>query len=182
MSDLVLPTVDGGWSTILADPPWRYGDKLPGPGRGAVKHYNVMTNKDIIDMNVRDITAENAHLYLWVTNSFIETGFEVMRSWGFEPKTNIVWVKVSKKGTVRLGMGRYFRNCTELCLFGVKGKMFTSNTNLPNVIMAERTKHSAKPPQMYDIIRECSPAPRLELFARNAADGFSVWGDEAPND
>jgi len=174
-----FPVVDGGWKTILADCPWQFSDRLPGPGRGAEKHYRVMSNQDIVNMPVSEITAPNAHLYLWTTNSFLELGFEVMRAWGFTPKTNIVWVKTAKNGNVRIGMGRYFRNSTEICLFGVKGKLMTSQNNIPNVIMAERNIHSKKPAQMYDYIRASSPEPRLELFARNTAENFSSWGDQA---
>ena len=175
-----FPTVEGGWKTILADCPWSFGDNLPGKGRGAQKHYDVMTNQDIINMPVKEITAEQCHLYLWTTNTHLDVAFDVMKEWGFDYKTMITWVKVSKAGKIRIGMGRYYRNCTEHVLFGVKGKMFTQNTNLPNVFMAERTLHSAKPENLYEMIRECSPSPRLELFARNKAEGFERWGLEAP--
>lgn len=172
-----------GFTTILADPPWQYGDSLPGPKRGARKHYGVMPTYQIAHLPMKP--AENAHLYLWTTNSFIREALYVMGKWGFEYKTMITWVKTTNEPElvghgpkVRIGMGRYLRNVTEQCLFGVRGKLRPLNRSTPNVIFAPRGEHSAKPAQMYSLIESLSPGPYLELFARQTRLNWTSWGNE----
>ena len=166
------------YSTIYADPPWpEYGGgKIK---RGADRHYSLMSVKDIIAMPVGNIAEDNAHLYLWATNNYLEAAFEVMRAWGFKYKTTITW------GKDKIGLGQYFRGQTEHCLFGVKG-------NLPykieddkrqqgtTLILAPRREHSQKPDEMRAQIEKVSYAPRIELFARETFPGWDCWGNEAP--
>ena len=176
-----LPSTDGGWKVIVADPPWPYVDRLPGPGRGAGKHYRLMTVQEIRDLPVGEVAAASAHLYLWTTNGFMAEAHEICRAWGFELKSIITWVKVTKDGRPHIGMGRTFRNVTEHCLFGVRGRAPVLRNNVPNVLFAPRTRHSEKPDSFYDTVENMSAGPFLEMFARRGRDGWSSWGDEAPD-
>jgi N6-adenosine-specific RNA methylase IME4 len=179
-----LPADLGKFSTILADPPWLFSNRT---GKIAPEHkrlyrYQTMTNQEIIDLPVQPLIADKAHLYLWVPNALILTALQVMEAWGFTYKTNIVWYKVRKDGGPdRRGVGFYFRNVTELCLFGVKGSMRTlkPGRTMPNIIVARKREHSRKPDEVYDIIEACSPGPYLELFARTPREGWTQWGNEA---
>ena len=168
------------YQIIYADPPWneRGGGKTK---RGADRHYPLMKTKDIMALNVP--SAENAHLYLWVTNNFLPDGLAVMKAWGFDYKTIITWEKD------RIGLGQYFRGITEHCLFGVKGmipykildgKRYQGIT----VIYAPKGKHSEKPEEMRDLIHKVSDRPgfnKLEMFARKELPGWDVWGNEVEN-
>ena len=167
------------YQIIYADPPWNEigGGKIK---RGADKHYPLMKTKDIIALPVQEITDDNAHLYLWVTNNYMQDGLEVMRSWGFKYKTMITWVKD------RFGLGQYFRGQTEHCLFGVKGMIPYKTVNGKRqqgttVFHAPRTEHSRKPEQMRELIQKVSDREgfnKIELFARQNHDGWDVWGNE----
>ena len=174
----------GDFGTILADPPWKFNNRT---GKVAPEHkrlfrYETMTNEEIIKLPVNEIAAEQSHLYLWVPNALVGLGLEVMEAWGFTYKTNLIWYKVRKDGGPdRRGVGFYFRNVTEMVLFGVKGGMRTlkPGRTQPNLITARKREHSRKPNQLYDIIEACSPGPYLELFARIPREGWRVWGNEA---
>lgn len=168
----------GPFSTVVADPPWPFADALPGPKRGAHKHYQLLTLGEIAALPVRDVVTERAHLYLWAPNAFTEEAYAVARAWGFQPKTLLTWVKVARSGRVRIGMGHYFRNATEHVLFATRGNMRTLRRDVPTVFLAERGTHSTKPGEFYELVRRSSPGPRLELFSRQQRDGFTVWGDE----
>jgi N6-adenosine-specific RNA methylase IME4 len=180
LSQTELPTTEGGFRTVVADPPWPYNDRLPGKGRGAAKHYGLMDVDAISALPVADVAADAAHLYVWTTNGFLGEAIAVCRAWGFDPKTVLTWVKVSRAGNVRIGMGRTFRNATEHAVFGVRGKLPALRRDVPNVFFAERTEHSRKPDRFYEIVRSMSPGPYLELFARRHEPDFVAWGDEAP--
>ena len=173
----------GKFSTILADPPWKFDNKT---GKMAPEHkrlfrYQTMTNDEIINLPVHDIIAPIAHLYLWVPNALISLGLEVMKTWGFTYKTNLIWYKIRKDGGPdRRGVGFYFRNVTEVVLFGVKGRMRTlqAGRTMPNIIVSQKREHSRKPDELYPIIEQCSPAPYLELFNRVPREGWTCWGDQ----
>lgn len=179
-----LPTVIGGFSTILADPPWRFTNRT---GKVAPEHrrldrYSTMTLDAIKTIDVKGVLAPNAHLYLWVPNALLPDGLEVMKAWGFRYVSNIVWAKRRiDGGPDGRGVGFYFRNVTEILLFGVRGSMRTLSPGRSQVNMIETRKreHSRKPDEQYDIIESCSPGAYLELFARHARQGWTVWGDEA---
>jgi N6-adenosine-specific RNA methylase IME4 len=174
----------GKFGTTLADPPWLFSNRT---GKVAPEHkrlyrYHTMTNEEISCLPVGELALPQSHLYLWVPNALVSTGLEVMAAWGFTYKTNIVWYKVRKDGGPdRRGVGFYFRNVTELVLFGVRGNMRTlaPGRRMPNVIISRKREHSRKPDQLYEIIEQCSPGPYLELFARVRRQGWTVWGDEA---
>lgn len=183
-----LDEIKGGpFSTVLADPPWRFENRT---GKVAPEHkrldrYDTMDLKDICALPVGDVMAEKSHCYLWVPNALIADGLQVLESWGFTYKAMIVWAKRRKDGGPDgRGVGFYFRNVTEPILFGVRGRMRTLDPGRRQVNMIETQKreHSRKPDELYPIIEACSPGPYLELFARYPRDGWHVWGNEAAPD
>jgi N6-adenosine-specific RNA methylase IME4 len=179
-----LPSVEGGFHTILADPPWRFQNRT---GKVAPEHrrldrYDTMTMDEICGLPVAGIAAPNAHLYLWVPNALLPEGLRVMQSWGFRYVSNVVWAKRRKDGGPDgRGVGFYFRNVTEPILFGVRGSMRTLQPGRRQVNMIESRKreHSRKPDEQYELIEACSPGPYLEMFARYPRPGWQVWGNEA---
>lgn len=180
-----LRALDGGpFSTILADPPWRFMNRTGkvAPEHRRLSRYDTMTTAAIRALPVTEVATENAHLYLWIPNALIADGLSVMESWGFTYKSNIVWAKRRKDGGPDgRGVGFYFRNVTELILFGVKGSMRTlaPGRRQVNMIETRKREHSRKPDEQYDVIEACSPGPYLELFARYARQGWTSWGLEA---
>ena len=178
-----LPTIEGGFQTVLADPPWRFANRT---GKVAPEHrrlgrYGTMGLDEIRALPVGDVTASNAHLYLWVPNALLPDGLAVMEAWGFRYVSNIIWAKRRKDGGPDgRGVGFYFRNVTEPILFGVKGSMRTlaPARSTVNMIETRKREHSRKPDEQYDLIEACSPGPYLELFARYAREGWSAWGNE----
>jgi N6-adenosine-specific RNA methylase IME4 len=127
------------------------------------------------------LAASTAHLYLWVPNALLKEGLAVMEAWGFCYKANLVWYKVRKDhGPDGRGVGFYFRNVTELVLFGVRGHMRTlqAGRSQVNLLSTRKREHSRKPDELYGIIESCSPGPYLELFARFRRDGWDQWGNE----
>lgn len=170
--------------TILADPPWQFANRTGkmAPEHRRLRRYETMTNTDIMELPVAQIAAPQSHLYLWVPNALIAEGLEVMRRWGFTYKSNIVWYKVRKDGGPdRRGVGFYFRNVTEIVLFGIRGKnnrTLAPGRRQPNVIVSRKREHSRKPDELYEIIESCSPGPFVELFARSQRQGWLGWGNE----
>jgi N6-adenosine-specific RNA methylase IME4 len=175
--------VTGQFATILADPPWQFQNRT---GKMAPEHkrllrYPTMELEEVMELPVRQLAAARSHLYLWVPNALLAEGLEVMRRWGFTYKTNIVWYKVRRDGGPDgRGVGFYFRNVTELLLFGVRGSLRTLKRGRTqvNLLATRKREHSRKPDEVFDIIEECSPAPYLELFARFPRAGWSQWGNE----
>lgn len=171
------------FETVLADPPWRFQNRT---GKVAPEHvrlarYRTMELDEIAALPVGESVGKSAHLYLWVPNALLAEGLAVMESWGFTYKTNLVWFKVRKDGGPDgRGVGFYFRNVTELVLFGVKGSRRTLPPGRRQVnLFAERKReHSRKPESLYEIVEQCSPGPYLELFARYPRTGWHQWGDE----
>lgn len=179
-----LPLVVGGFSTILADPPWRFANRTGkiAPEHRRLDRYSTMTLEAIKALPVKDVAAKNAHLYLWVPNALLPEGIGVLAAWGFRYVSNIVWAKRRMDGGPDgRGVGFYFRNVTELLLFGVKGSMRTlaPGRSQVNMIETRKREHSRKPDEQYDIIEACSPGPYLELFARHPKSNWTVWGDES---
>lgn len=173
------------FATILADPPWQFQNRTGkmAPEHKRLSRYATMQLDDISKLPVQGLTLDTAHLYLWVPNALLTEGLAVMKAWGFTYKSNIVWHKVRKDGGPDgRGVGFYFRNVTELVLFGVRGK--NARTLAPgrrqvNFIATRKREHSRKPDELYGVIERCSPGPFLELFARGARDNWTNWGDEA---
>lgn len=147
--------------------------------------YTTMALDDIKELPVQSVTAKNAHMYLWVPNALLPEGLEVLSAWGFRYVSNIVWAKRRKDGGPDgRGVGFYFRNVTELLLFGVKGSLRTlaPARSQVNMIETRKREHSRKPDEQYALITACSPGPYLELFARYPQDNWTSWGDESAPD
>ncbi|SHM48015.1 N6-adenosine-specific RNA methylase IME4 [Paracoccus solventivorans] len=183
------------FGTIMADPPWQFSNKTGkvAPEHKRLNRYPTMALADICAMPVVQLADDPAHLYLWVPNALLPEGLQVMKAWGFDYKSNIVWEKIRKDGGPDgRGVGFYFRNVTEILLFGVRGKAARtlapgrSQVNFisaeePNgdLIKTRKREHSRKPDEQYRIIESCSRGPYLELFARGERTGWTVWGNQA---
>jgi N6-adenosine-specific RNA methylase IME4 len=184
-SDL-LSFADGRtFSTVLADPPWQFTNKTGkiAPEHRRLSRYSTMKLEEIMSLPVPAITKSTAHLYLWCPNALLPEGLAVMSAWGFSYKSNLVWHKIRKDGGPDgRGVGFYFRNVTELVLFGVRGK--NARTLAPgrsqvNFLATRKREHSRKPDEQYDIIEACSPGPFVELFARGTRKRWATWGNQA---
>ena len=175
-----------GYGAILADPPWQFQNRT---GKVAPEHkrlarYSTLSIQEIKQIPTWLVAAEQSHLYLWVPNALLPWGLEVVEAWGFEYKTNIIWQKVRKDGEPDgRGVGFYFRNTTEMVLFGVRGRLRTLKRGRTqvNVLKTRKREHSRKPDELYEIVETCSPGPYLELFARGQRDGWDQWGNEVEN-
>ncbi len=171
------------FGTILADPPWRFMNRTGkmAPEHKRLSRYNTMSNEEIMSLPVAYLALPKSHLYLWVPNALILEGLEVMKRWGFVYKTNLVWYKIRKDGGPDgRGVGFYFRNVTELILFGVRGNLRTLSPGRRqvNLFTSQKREHSRKPEELYDVIERCSPGPYLELFARHPRPAWTQWGNE----
>lgn len=173
------------FSTILADPPWQFQNRTGkmAPEHKRLSRYSTMTLQDIKDLPVEAITEERSHLYLWVPNALLAEGMQVMEHWGFKYKSNLIWYKIRKDGGPdRRGVGFYFRNVTEMILFGVKGKNIRTlqpGRSQENIISSRKREHSRKPDEQYKIIESCSWGPYIELFGRGTRKGWTTWGNQA---
>lgn len=183
--EFVQSTDGRKFRTVLADPPWRFMNRT---GKVAPEHrrlgrYNTMELCEIKSLPVTSVVDDPAHLYLWVPNALLPEGIEVLRAWGFEYKSNIVWHKVRKDGgSDGRGVGFYFRNVTELVLFGTRGKnarTLSPGRRQVNLVASRKREHSRKPDELYEIIESCSRGPYLEMFARDSREGWVSWGNEA---
>lgn len=184
-SELLAAAGRNKFQTILADPPWQFQNRTGkmAPEHKRLSRYATMTLPEIAALPVSRIVADTAHLYLWIPNAMLPDGLEVMKAWGFHYKSNIIWHKIRKDGGPDgRGVGFYFRNTTEIVLFGVRGKnarTLTPGRRQVNFIATRKREHSRKPDELFDIIEACSPGPRLELFARGPRKGWAVWGHES---
>ena len=176
------------YKTIYADPPWQFQNRT---GKVAPEHkrltrYDTMTLDEIKQLPVSDVVDEKGHLYLWVPNALLPEGLEVMKAWGFEYKTNIMWEKVRKDGMPDgRGVGFYFRNVTEILLFGIKGsknRTLDPGRSQVNLIRSVKREHSRKPDEFIPLIESCSSAPFLEIFARGDRKNWDMWGNQATED
>ena len=173
------------FSTVLADPPWQFQNRTGkmAPEHKRLSRYPTMTMQEIKDLPVEAIVNDTAHLYLWVPNALLADGLQVMEHWGFTYKTNLIWYKIRKDGGPdRRGVGFYFRNVTEMILFGVRGKnarTLQPGRSQENIITSQKREHSRKPDEQYNIIESCSPGPYIELFARGPRKGWTAWGNQA---
>lgn len=171
------------FGTILADPPWRFSNRTGkmAPEHRRLSRYSTMLMEEIMELPVAQVANPRSHLYLWVPNALLNEGLEVMRRWGFTYKTNIVWYKVRKDGGPDgRGVGFYFRNVTEMVLFGIRGHIRTlqPGRSQVNIVSTRKREHSRKPDELYPLIERCSPGPYLELFARHTRPGWIQWGNE----
>lgn len=187
------------YKTIVADPPWPYNGGGPvgtggrgadfvrdAPSASASERYDLMSLADLAALNVPEVASENAHLYLWTTNSFMVEAHDLCRAWGFKPKTILTWTKTHQKDPTRVSMktGYYFRGATEHIIFGVRGSLpLQIKDGVPTGFLWSRIgKHSVKPEAFFDVVERVSPGPYLELFARQTRPGWDVWGNEVSSD
>jgi N6-adenosine-specific RNA methylase IME4 len=169
----------------LADPPWQFKNRTGkvAPEHRRLSRYSTLSLREICALPIAQMTTETAHVYLWVPNALLPLGLQVLTAWGFEYKSNIVWHKIRKDGgSDGRGVGFYFRNVTELILFGVRGR--NARTLPPgrrqvNMIQSRKREHSRKPDEQYEIIEACSAGPYLELFSRGVRKNWIAWGDQA---
>jgi len=183
--DLLKAVGNKKFATVLADPPWQFQNRTGkmAPEHKRLQRYPTMLLQEIKDLPVEAIVADTAHLYLWVPNALLAEGMQVMEHWGFTYKTNLIWYKVRKDGGPdRRGVGFYFRNVTEIILFGVRGKnarTLQPGRSQENIISSRKREHSRKPDEQYELIEACSSGPRIELFARGPKKGWFVWGNQS---
>lgn len=176
------------FGTVLADPPWRFVNRTGkvAPEHKRLSRYPTLTTDDICALPVAGNLSDRAHCYLWVPNALLPDGLRVLEAWGFEYKSNIVWHKVRKDGgSDGRGVGFYFRNVTEILLFGTRGRNVRTlppGRRQVNMMQTRKREHSRKPDEQYDLIEACSWGPYLELFGRGVREGWSVWGNQADDD
>ncbi|HNG38652.1 MAG TPA: MT-A70 family methyltransferase, partial [Accumulibacter sp.] len=173
------------FGTILADPPWQFANRTGkmAPEHKRLRRYPTLTLAQIQAIPVSAAAAERSHLYLWVPNALLAEGLAVVHAWGFTYKGLLVWHKIRKDGgSDGRGVGFYFRNVTELVLFGVRGQLRTlpPGRRQVNYLCSQKREHSRKPDELYSIVEACSPGPYLELFARNRRPNWQHWGNEVP--
>ncbi len=187
--DDLLQAMEGRrFGAILADPPWRFQNKTGkvAPEHARLSRYATLTFSEIAALPVAEIAADVSHLYLWTPNALLPEALGVMDAWGFAYKSNIVWHKIRKDGGPDgRGVGFYFRNVTELLLFGVRGKharTLAPGRRQVNYLATRKREHSRKPDEQYGLIEDCSPGPFVELFARGLRAGWECWGSQANDD
>lgn len=186
--------IDKKYNIIYADPAWSYRDYTSrevaernlnnNSKKSVVMKYDVMKTQDLCDLPIKDICAEDCILFMWVTMPKLNECFDLMKSWGFKYSTcGFTWIKKNKKNTSTnfWGMGRWTRSNAELCLIGIKGKPQRVSKSIHSVIETPIEEHSKKPDCVRDkIVELCGDIPRIELFARQSAEGWDCWGNEAP--
>lgn len=176
------------FATVMADPPWRFTNRTGkiAPEHKRLARYPTMNLEEICGLPVEAHLAPTAHCYLWVPNALLPEGLLVLKSWGFDYKSNIIWHKVRKDGgSDGRGVGFYFRNVTEILLFGTRGKnarTLEKGRTQVNLMATRKREHSRKPDEQYDLIEGCSPGPYLELFGRGMRKDWTVWGNQADAD
>ena len=188
IADFRAFTAGKRYRTIYADPPWQFQNRTGkvAPEHKRLSRYSTMTVPEICRLPVAEAADEKSHLYLWVPNALLPEGLEVMRAWGFSYKTNITWEKVRKDGMPDgRGVGFYFRNVTEILLFGIRGeknRTLDPGRSQVNLLRAIKREHSRKPDEFISLIERCSPAPFLEMFARGGRRDWDMWGNQATED
>ena len=188
IADFRAFTAGKRYRTIYADPPWQFQNRTGkvAPEHKRLSRYSTMTVPEICRLPVAEAADEKSHLYLWVPNALLPEGLEVMRAWGFSYKTNIIWEKVRKDGMPDgRGVGFYFRNVTEILLFGIRGeknRTLDPGRSQVNLLRAIKREHSRKPDEFISLIERCSPAPFLEMFARGSRRDWDMWGNQATED
>lgn len=183
--DFLRYTAGRKFATILADPPWQFENRTGkmAPEHKRLKRYPTLSLKQIMEIPVGSVLEDKAHLYLWVPNALLQEGLQVLSAWGFTYKTNLIWYKIRKDGGPdRRGVGFYFRNVSEIILFGVRGskvRTLQPGRTQENIIIKQKREHSRKPDEQYNLIESCSWGPFLEMFARGSRPGWHCWGNQA---
>ncbi len=167
------------YHVIVADPPWKFGDRLPGKSRGAAKNYDVMTTREICRIALPPI-ADDAYLFLWRVSSMVEEAYQVVRMWGFVPKSEIVWEKVTAHGKPWFGMGRHVRAAHESCIVAVRGRPQPKARNVRSRFAAPVGVHSGKPEAFFELVERLAHGPYLELFSRRQRENWTCLGNQMP--
>lgn len=167
------------FNVLIADPPWSFGDALPGDTRGASKQYPCLSVEEICDFKIPEME-KNSYLVLWRVSSMVEEAYQVCRAWGFKPKTELVWRKMTVNGLVHFGMGRTLRASHETAIIAARGKPKPKSLSVRTVFDAPVGRHSEKPDKFYEIVEEAFNGPYAELFARRRRPGWTCFGNELP--
>lgn len=171
-------------SVLVADPPWRFDDRCPGKGRGADKHYQTMTLDDLKKFELPEFE-RNAIMFMWRVSAMTLEADELVRAWGFKPKSELVWIKTNADGSPCCGMGHYTRMSHEVCIIATRGSFKVSDRSVRSVFFAKRGRHSEKPDEFFDIVDRLAPptgkGSRVELFARVRRPGWVQVGNELPD-
>ncbi len=167
------------FQVICADPPWKFGDSLPGPKRGASKHYECLSVRELESFELPSV-ADDALLFLWRVAAMPDEALRVCRAWGFKPKSELVWIKTTKAGKRAFGMGHYTRHCHETCIIATRGRglRLIADHGIRSVFDAPVARHSEKPDAFYEIVRELTTGSRCEIFARRQRPGFVSFGNQ----
>jgi len=164
------------FAVLVADPPWSFADKL-GRKRGAARQYQVLSLDEIKKFPLPSL-AKDAFLFLWRVSSQVEEAYEVVRYWGFVPKSEIVWVKKTKHGNRHMGMGRTVRGEHEVCIVATRGRPRVKSRGIRSTFDAPVGRHSAKPEAFFDLVEALAAGPYVELFARRRRRGWTCIGNE----
>ena len=169
------------FKVLVADPPWKFGDKLPGPNRGAESNYSCLTVKELCEFPIPEMQPDS-WLFLWRVSAMPEEALQVVRAWGFVPKTELIWAKRTKNGKRWFGMGHQVRAEHETCIIATRGSPKVLNRNTRSIFEAAYTGHSRKPDEFYELVEKLCPGPIAELFARRPRDGWTTFGNQLPAD
>lgn len=164
------------YKTIVADPPWQYRNKRTGGSMksGSAQKYETMSTEEICNLEIiKEISDKDCVLFLWATIPMLPDAFRVLKAWGFNYKTAIIWRKI-----MSLGMGFWFRGQCEVCLMGIKGKIKAFRCQKSNFIQSKVRKHSQKPEEFFELIESIILYPAIELFARQKRKNWDTWGNE----
>lgn len=164
-------------SVLVADPPWRFNDRLPGPKRGAEKHYATMSIEELVEFPLPKLE-KNSVLFMWRVASLVPEAYRLVDAWGFTAKSELVWKKTTKKGKRHFGMGHYVRMEHESCIIATRGSALPKIQNVRSVFEAPVGAHSAKPDAFYELVEQLYDGPYFELFARRPRVGWTCFGDE----
>ncbi len=165
---------------LSADPPWAFGDKLPGDGRGAEKHYVTLSVEALCSFPLPEL-ADDCALFLWRVAAMQQEALDVVKAWGFKLKTEVVWRKLTVNGKRHFGMGRIVRAEHETCLVATRGRPEVLDRSIRSTFKAPTGRHSEKPDVFYsEIVERLYAGPYVELFARRPRAGWTVHGNEIP--
>lgn len=172
---------DRKYSVIYADPPWAY--KNTATRAAATDHYNTMSRSELEEMHssVQGITDDNCVLFMWATFPTIKDALSLIEAWGFTYKTvAFVWVKENRRsGGLFWGLGNWTRSNSEVCILATKGRPKRVRADVNSVVISPVGRHSEKPSEVRDrIVKLCGNVPRIELFARQEAEGWDCYGNE----
>ena len=168
------------FKVLVSDPPWLLKDALPGKGRGAIKHYPCMSLEALKVFPVPDM-AKDSILFMWRLSSMVEEAYQLVRAWGFIPKTELVWNKLTVNGKVHFGMGRYLRASHETCIVATRGRYKVKNLSTRSTFDAIASReHSRKPIEFYELVESLCEGPYVEMFSRHNRHGWVMLGNQVP--